>query len=208
MPYKDDQRQKDYQREYKREYMRLRRAGLSTRGVVTTPLQPVTTLLQPVVSSSLQPVTTLLQPESDTMLQPVTTEVVSVLQPDELLQPPYIYIGNSYINNIKDVNREGEYEGKPEKEKLKKEKRITVIDDEFIAKMHERWDEKLSAVEVDDQIELAQAHMNFKKWDGKQAYVNNWLKRQAEGGNNGRTGKTQGRGSLLSGERVAGWNNN
>jgi len=153
--------------DYQREYMRKRRAGLTVRPIA----------LDPTGTDSLDPVrpTPHLQ-----MLDPI----VSVVRPTVLdplpLDPSLIYKENNLVNNLKDVNTEGESEGKPKK-------KITLIDEAFILKMHERWDEKLSATEVDDQIELAQAHKSFDKWNGKQVYVNNWLKRQAEGATNGKS---------------------
>ena len=105
----------------------------------------------------------------------VSTQIGAMLIPSLLIP--------SLTNDISNSNsfiREGESEGKPKK-------KITLIDEAFILKMHDRWDEKLSATEVDDQIELAQAHKSFDKWNGKQVYVNNWLKRQAEGATNGKS---------------------
>jgi len=56
----------------------------------------------------------------------------------------------------------------------KKPKRKTEIDDDFRYRMLVRYD---LLIDVDDEIEKAVAHKQYTKYDGKQRYVETWLKR-------------------------------
>ena len=56
-------------------------------------------------------------------------------------------------------------------------KRVTQITDEFIAKMHERFNPTLGEKLTSEQITQAIGHIAYKKYDDKQAYLQGWLGR-------------------------------
>lgn len=55
--------------------------------------------------------------------------------------------------------------------------RVTVIDEEWTARMVTKYAEWLTADEVLENIHACQGHKNWSKWTDKQAFGNNWLNR-------------------------------
>lgn len=72
--------------------------------------------------------------------------------------------------------------------------------DEHRAKMHERYAERATPSEVDEQIDLALAHKAARNTTRLDLYVNNWLRRSFEG----RNGTSAGRGQSAGGGGYAG----
>lgn len=67
----------------------------------------------------------------------------------------------------------------------KKQKRITVVDDDFRKTMKERFDQTLT--DIDERIDEALGHSAALRWNDMQSYVRGWLRRAAKTeGNNGR----------------------
>lgn len=72
-------------------------------------------------------------------------------------------------------------------------KRKTTIDMEFRGRMKVKYDH---LIEVDDEIESAVAHKGYAKYDGKQRYVELWLKRAIKFQEEGRNSATNSKASL------------
>lgn len=61
-------------------------------------------------------------------------------------------------------------------------KRVTVVDPEFIERMERQFALTLGGSEaVREQVQDAVGHKAFLKWDDKQRYVLNWLRRNSNG---------------------------
>lgn len=64
--------------------------------------------------------------------------------------------------------------------KKKDERRITEVDDEFLVKLHARFDPAFGSTGVDERIADAKAHPNWRKYTDKQQYLTGWLRRDAD----------------------------
>jgi hypothetical protein len=86
----------------------------------------------------------------------------------ERVEPPYSTVQNSTEQN--------QVEPKPKP----LAKRVTTITDEFVEKMVAHYGESARS-----HIDAALGHKNYEKWNDRQMYLKNWLRRAYDGGTNG-----------------------